>query len=91
MVGGGQNSEYFISPLEMVIDDMNKAISQGIITDEYKNVEDLTDIFNYVLYGGEGDTEARIIEIGEKIINTISTENLEKYKKQQKIWENEIE
>lgn len=61
------------SPLNKALNDVNTALSiLGMIPDNFHNQDDLSDIINIVLYGGEGYESEEIKEIGHKIIRDIS-------------------
>jgi RHS repeat-associated protein len=67
--------------LGTAIKDVNKAITQGLIPNEYMNVNSLTDILNVVLQGESTTNSQAIMDIGEKILQDISNRYNEEWMK----------
>ncbi|WP_264560627.1 RHS repeat domain-containing protein [Flavobacterium sp. N2270] len=61
------------SIVSQVLNDIDKAISQGIIKKENQNLNDLTDIANIVMFGGNGNEGIEIRKTAERIINEVSS------------------
>ncbi len=58
--------------VEKVFDDLNTAIKSGMIDKQYLNPKGLSDLFNVVLFGGNGNEAKEITDLGLKIFNEIS-------------------
>ena len=56
-----------------VLTDLDNAIKKGIIKPENLNINDLTDIANIVMFGGNGTEGKEIRETAERIINEVSS------------------
>ncbi len=60
------------SPLKLAVLDVIKGVESGLVPDEYQNVDHLSQLTNIVLFGGSGDEDEAIREIGFRIIKEIS-------------------
>ncbi|MFN3639889.1 MAG: RHS repeat domain-containing protein [Flavobacterium sp.] len=60
------------SYVSIVLRDIEKAISMGIVKTENLNVNDLSDIANIVLFGGNGKEGKQVREVAERIIREVS-------------------
>ncbi len=58
--------------LGKALGDLNTALSQGMIPDEYNNSESLTDILNVILQGENTTNNSTIMDIGTRILQEIS-------------------
>ena len=58
--------------LGSALQDINTAISEGMIPDEYNNVESLTDILNVVLQGENTTDNQDIMDLGVRILQEVS-------------------
>lgn len=78
---------HFEAPFNLALEDLTNAINtEGIIPEQYMNVDDLSSIFNVILYGGDGNESEEILNIGNKIINTISVKNIQEYVNDEKVY-----
>jgi len=58
--------------VEKVFDDLDTAIKSGMIDKQYLNPKGLSDLFNVILFGGNGNEAKEIKDLGLKIFNEIS-------------------
>ena len=57
---------------QQALNDVNKAVEQGMVPQKYQNAESLSNIMNVVLQGVNNTKDKAIYDIGMKIYNTIS-------------------
>ncbi|MFY0602273.1 MAG: RHS repeat-associated core domain-containing protein, partial [Cyclobacteriaceae bacterium] len=71
------------SVLNQSVSDVQEALSTpGFIPEDFNlNIQSLSDVINFVLFGGEGNESEEVKKIGNKIINEISIKNQRKSKK----------
>jgi hypothetical protein len=58
--------------VKKVLDDINSAIESGLINPYEMDSHGMSDLANYIMFGGNGKESQEIINLGEKIITEYS-------------------